>query len=155
MTCLLCMGCYNFRGITIAPEIKTYYVEDFSATVLDLPGDLNYLFAEELRRKVREESKLVYSETDPHIVFSGALTKYNISAIAPDGNSTTSLNRLDIGIKVTYVNELNEEDTWTKSYSDFEDFDSNANFQEIEEGLYDVIIEDILERVFNDAFTDW
>ncbi len=52
-------------------------------------------------------------------------------------------------------NSINEDDSWSKSYSDFEDFDATADFQSLEDGLIDDIIEDIVERVFNDSFTNW
>jgi len=149
------MSCYNFKGISIPPDIKTYSVENFSYASRDFPSDLNIIFTEELRRKIREETRLVNDDLNPDIVFSGSIIKYDIDYVAPDPDNTTNLNRLEISVKINYVNEKNEEDNYSKNYSDFEDFDSNTNFQSIQEELNETIIEDILERVFNDAFTGW
>jgi len=145
----------GFKGISIPPDAKTFYVENFSLSQADMPIDLNQQFTEELRRKVRQESRLLESNDDPNIIFSGTISKYRISYVAPDENNTTSLNRLEISLKVNYENTLKEDDTWSKTFSDFEDFDSNSNFQDIQDPLIATIIEDILERVFNEAFTDW
>lgn len=153
--CLFSSCSLGFKGISIPPDAKTFSVENFSLGQADMPIDLNQQFTQELRRKVRQESRLTETNDDPHIVFSGVVTKYRISYVAPDENNTTSLNRLEISLKVDYENTLKEDDAWSKSYTDFEDFDSNINFQDIQEDIIATIVEDILERVFNEAFTDW
>ena len=148
-------ACYNFKGISIPPDISSFYVENFSLSNPDAPIDLNQIFTEELRQKIRQESRLINNNSDPDIVFSGSITKYAIKYVAPDENNTTSLNRLEIGLKVNYTSEVNADDNWSKSYSDFEDFDSNEDFQSIQDQLIEDIVEDIVERIFNDSFTNW
>ncbi|MBT8231510.1 MAG: hypothetical protein HKO66_02680 [Saprospiraceae bacterium] len=148
-------ACYNFKGIVIPPDLKTYKVEDTTSAVIDVPIDLAQLFSERLRRKIREESRLVNDNTDPDIVYAAEISGFKVTYLAPDENNTTSLNRLEIRFKITYTNNNNEEDNWTKSYNDFEDFDSNTDFQSIQDGLIEEIIEDVVERVFNDSFTNW
>ena len=152
---LLMSACYNFKGISIPPDINTYYVDNFSLARPDMPIDLNQLFTEKLREKIRQESRLVNDNNTPDIVFSGSVTKFAIDFVAPDENNTTSLNRMSIGIRVEYSNELNPDDNWSKSYSDFEDFDSNQDLQSIQDQLIEDIIDDIVERIFNDSFTNW
>ncbi len=153
---LIITGCtFGFKGISIPPEAKTFYVENFTLSSNDVPVDLNLEFTEELRRKVREETRLVADQENPHIVFTGQVNAYRVSFVAPDDNNSISLNRLEIRVKINYENTFNEEENWSKTYSDFEDFDSNTNIQDVRDELIDVIIEDILERVFNDAFTNW
>jgi len=148
-------SCYNFKGISLPVNIDTFYVEDFSLLSAEAPPDLNQLFAEGLRKKIREESRLTYSNDDANITFKGTVNKYKISYIAPEEGNTTSLNRLEISVKIEYQNNLNEDDSWTKTYSDFEDYDSTEDFQSIKDGLINVILDDMLERIFNDAFTNW
>lgn len=150
-------ACYNFKGISIPPDIDTFYVENFTLTpqAIAAPINLSQDLTEELRRKIREETRLTNDNYEPDISFSGEITKYSIIPIAPEPGNTTSLNRLEISVKITYKNEKNSEDDYSKNYSDFEDFDSNQNFNALEDELTDIIIEDILERIFNDAFTGW
>lgn len=152
---LILQGCYSFKGISIPNDINTYYVEDFNVSAPNVPADLNQIFAEALRKKVREESKLVYNDSEPDVIFEGTITKYANFAVAPEEGNTTSLNRLEISVSITYVNEINTDDTWTKRYTDFEDYDSTIDLQSIETELIETIVEDIMERIFNDAFTNW
>lgn len=149
------MSCYNFKGISIPPDIKTYYVENFTLVDAGAPIDININFTEALRRKIREESRLVNNNETPDLSFSGSISNYAIKYVAPEEDNTTSLNRLEISVKVSLDNTKDEEASWSKTYSDFEDFDSNADFQSLQDGLIDEIIEDIVERIFNDSFTNW
>lgn len=155
LTTLLFISCYNFKGITIPNEMKTYKVENFTLANANAPIDLDQEFTESLRRKIREESKLLNTTGESDVTYSGQITMYKVSFVAPTGENTTSLNRLEIGIKVEFTNSLNEDESWSKSYQDFEDFDATADFQSLEEGLIDDIIEDMVERIFNDSFTNW
>jgi len=56
---------------------------------------------------------------------------------------------------VEYINYKDEEQNWKKSYSAFQDYDSNGDLSSIQDNLIAAIVEDIVERVFNDAFTNW
>jgi len=146
---------YDFKGISIDSSIKTYYVEDFVRGIADCPVDLDQRFAELLRQKVRDESRLINNETEPDIAFLGTVTSYRTVSVAPEEGSTTSLNRLEIGVRVEYINYLDEEKNWEKRYTAFEDYDSNTDFGAIEESITTNIIDDIVERIFNEAFTNW
>ena len=146
---------FGFKGISIKPEVKSFAVENFALIDQAAPNNLNQIFSEELRLKVRQESRLTEDNENPDIIFSGTVSRYRVEFAAPDANNTASLNRLTIEVKIKYENLIDEEDTWEKTYSDFEDYDSNGNLQQLQDGLIDVIVDDILERAFNDAFTDW
>jgi hypothetical protein len=154
-TLILSACSFGFKGISIKPEVKSFSVENFALIDQAAPNDLNQTFSEELRLKVRQESRLTENNENPDIIFSGTVSRYRVEFAAPDANNTASLNRLTIEVKIKYENLIDEEDTWEKTYSDFEDYDSNGNLQQLQDGLIDVIVDDILERAFNDAFTDW
>ena len=60
-----CFFLYTFKDISISPDVKTYYVDDFDNTAFGSPATLSQDFSEELRGKVRKETSLVYDDTDP------------------------------------------------------------------------------------------
>ena len=159
LSLILCISllssCYSFKGINIPSNVNTFYVEDFTLTSSNAPGDLNQVFAQGLRQKIREESRLINNNTEPDIIFKGSITRYTVLSVAPEEGSTTSLNRLEIGVRIDYENTLDEEDSWTKNYTDFEDYDASEDLQSLRDDLIDEIIEDMMERIFNDAFANW
>ena len=130
-------------------------VLDFVTIDNDAPADIERVFSEALREKVRTESKLKQNELDPDIQFEGEITKYETSSETPVEGNTVDVVKLTIGVRVTYTNLRNEEDTWTKPFSNFRTFGADQNLLDIEEQLIDEIFEQITESVFNEAFTDW
>lgn len=152
----LITGCaYGFKGISIPPDVNTFSVDNFALSVSAAPQGIEVLFAETLRDKVRNESRLKYNSDNPDIIFSGSIVTYNISAQSPEEGSVVAFNKLTIGIKVNYDSLLNEEDSWTKSFNFYADFDSSEDISTIETELVETIYEQLVENIFNDSFTDW
>jgi hypothetical protein len=162
---IVCMGCllslgtgcrYSFRGISIPPDVRTYYVGDFQNAAAEAPGDINQRFAEALRAKVRNESRLIYTEIDPDIEFSGKITAFTLRPEALQAGNTVAQNKLEIFITVTYINNKDESKNWNqKQFSFFRTFNSDQDFISIQDGLITEIFDQILENIFNDAFTGW
>lgn len=151
----LCSCYFGFRGISIQPEVNTFYVQNFSNRSNNNAPDIEILFAEALRQKVRDESKLTNNEEEPDVEFLGSVKETRITAIAPQEGNTTSLNRMEIFVEIEYINHQFPDESWKKSYSAFQDYDRNQDFNSIRDRMTDDIIENIMERVFNDAFTNW
>ncbi len=155
ISCFLQVSCYSFKGITIPPEIKSYYVEDFTNNTLNAPPEIDQLFSEALRKIIREQSRLTYTETDPDITFSGSIVGFRVVAVAPVEGNTTALNRLEVSVQINYRNIRDSEEDWDKRYSDFEDFSTDVDLSSVQDELVADIVADIAERVFNDSFTNW
>ncbi len=151
------MGCkYSFRGISIPPDVTTYFVDEFQNTAPEAPGDINQRFAEALRAKVRNESRLIYTETEPDIEFSGKITGFTLRPEALEAGNTVAQNKLEIFITVNYVNNKDDSKNWNqKQFSFFRTFNSDQDFLSIQEGLITEIFDQILENIFNEAFTGW
>ena len=156
LTTLVSSGCYfGFKGISIQPDVKSYYVHDFINKHPDNAQNIDQLFAEALRMKVRDESRLTNDEVEPDVEFMGSVDETRITPVAAQEGNTTSLNRMEIFVEIEYLNNKHEKDSWKKKYSAYRDFDRNQDFNSVRDGLTDEIIENIMERVFNDAFTNW
>ncbi|MEO6131188.1 MAG: LPS assembly lipoprotein LptE [Saprospiraceae bacterium] len=148
-------GCYLLKGYSIAPEVQTYFVGNFKLTALNAPGTITQTFAESLKDKISKESRLKYTETNPHLEFNGSIQAFNVSSVAPQPGETTAFNRLTISVMVEYTNHLNPKDQWTKSFSHFEDFPSETDLLQVQDDLINIIFKQILEDIFNQAFNNW
>lgn len=154
---LILCGCYSFKGISIPPEANTFYVEDFTLRANNAPADINQRFAEALRTKVRNESRLTKAEVDPDIIFEGSVNVYKVEGTAPQEGNTVALNKLTIGVSITYKNVKGEskDDEWTQSFSFFRDFDATIDLNAVEDDFIEEIFEQLTENIFNKAFTNW
>ena len=139
----------------IAPEVQTYYVGNFKLTAVNAPITITQTFAESLKDKISKESRLKYSDKNPHLEFNGTVQSYNVTSVAPQPDETTAFNRLTISISVEYTNNLNPKDQWTKSFSHFADFPSGVNLLTVQDELIVTIFNQILEDIFNQAFNNW
>lgn len=152
---LFLSGCYSFKGIAIPPDINTYFVDNFQNAVPQAPGDINQRFSEALRAKIRNESRLTYQEENADIEFSGSITGFRLSPEAPQAGNTVALNKLEITVSVNYVNNKDETKNWKKQFSFFRTFESDKDFISIQESLIDEIFKQLMENIFNQAFTGW
>jgi hypothetical protein len=147
-------GCYSFRGISIPPGAQTFFVQQFD-DVSGGPATLSQDFSETLRDKVRTESRLTLRETDPDVIFSGSITRYQVSYVAPQGDNTSASNRLTIDIRTQYTSELDESQNWDRNFTFFLDFERDQDLLSIQDELIEQIFEQLVEDIFQAAFTNW
>lgn len=150
-------SCWNYKlkGISIDPAASTYYVSDFRNITIEAPSNIHTTFSEKLRAKVRIETNLKEKETDADILFEGSITSYDVIAQAAKGNNQSGFQQFKITVKVKYTSAIDEKDTWEQDFSFFKDFDTNQNFQDVEEDFVEEIFNQIIEDIFNKAFTNW
>jgi hypothetical protein len=150
-------SCYSFKGISIPPDVNTFYVENFqlSSSAIGAPGDLGIRYTESLRAKIRNESRLKYKELDADIEISGNIDGFNIRPEAPQAGNTVALNKFEIVISVNFVNNKDDAQTWKQSFSFFRTFPSDQDFQSAQDGLITEVFRQLNEDVFNKAFTTW
>lgn len=151
-------GCYSFKGISIDySQVKTYFVEQFDITALNAEPTIAIRLTEDLKEKIRTESRLTLEEIDPDISFEGTVTRYTVTSEAPQPGEVTSINRLTIEVAVQYINNVNEEKSWERKrpFSFFFDFGTSQALADVEEEAISTISQQMMEDIFNAAFTDW
>ncbi len=148
-------ACYSFKGVTIPADVNTYYVENFNLSAPNAPVEIDIQFSESLRTKVRTESRLKLTDTDPDVVFAGQITGYQITSEAPREGNTVALNKLDITVQVQFTNHRNEKESYSRSFSFFRTFPADQDLQAVQESLNRDIIKQLTEKIFNETFASW
>ena len=151
----LLSGCYTFKGFSVSPELTTFKIAQFDNTTYNSPPNINQTFTESLKRKISRESRLVLDETNPDIQFDGTITRFNVSSVSPEPGEFTALQRLTIAVNIRYSNFSDEEDKWEESFSFFADFSPDQQLIDVQDELIIIIFDQILEDIFNKAFTNW
>lgn len=152
---ILASGCYSLSGVSIDPSVKTYFVYEFKNNALNSPSSLALTVTENLKDKIRTESRLAYTELNPDIEFKGTIVDYRVTSEAPQPGEISSINRLTILTSIEYIHNKDEEKGWKSNFSHFFDFPSSQDLSSIEEQAISEIFDQILEDIFNRAFTDW
>jgi len=147
----------HLRELVSPPEVNTFYVSpfEFNDQIENAPATLNEDFTQALKDKITGESRLNFTDTDPDIEFSGNIRGFRVTSVAPQPDETTAFNRLEISVSIDFVNNQDEEQNWNSSFSFFNDYPSESNLLDIQDELITNIQEQLVEDIFNKAFTSW
>ena len=148
-------GCYSFRGTSIDPSIQDFFVAQFDSEEDNIVPTLPITLTEKLKNKIRNESRLTYNETDPDIEFRATIIDFRVTAEAPQPGEEVSFNRLNMALMVEYINQRDESKNWQSRFAFFADFPTDQNLIEVQDQLIDVIGDQLVEDIFNKAFTNW
>ena len=148
-------GIYSFSGASISNEVKSVSINQFENVASLAPPVLSNTLTEALKDKFSSETNLIPQESDGDLIFSGRITNYSINPIAIQADETASKNRLSITVKVKFVNIKDEESNFDKTFSINEDYESSQDFTTIEESLNEEIVSQLIDDIFNEAFTNW
>ena len=148
-------GIYSFSGASISNEVKSISINPFENVATLAPPVLSNTLTEALKDKFSSETNLIPLNNDSDLIFSGRITNYSINPIAIQADETASKNRLSITVKVKFVNIIDEESNYDKTFSRYADYESSQDFTSIEESLNEEIISQLIDDIFNEAFTNW
>ncbi len=148
-------GCYSFKGTSISPDVNTFYVAPFDNIAPDAPPTLPITFSEALREKILNESRLIFDDEQPDVEFIGTITTWRVSSEAPQPGELVAFNRLTIGVRVEYINHRNEAENWKSNFSYFADYSADQNLLDVQDQLIEAINEELVNQIFNKAFTNW
>ncbi len=150
-----CQVSYKFNQASVSPDTRTVSVDLFqNFASLAGPG-LNQQFTEALKDVFLTQTNLTIVPENGDIRFSGAITGYTIKPVAIQGNESAALNRLSITVNVKYENTKNEKENFETSFTRFADYDSNLNFNEVEDEVTKDVIDQLTQDIFNKAFSNW
>lgn len=148
-------GIYSFSGASISNVVKSVSINPFENVASLAPPVLSNTLTEALKDKFSSETSLIPLNSDSDLIFSGRITNYSINPIAIQADETASKNRLSITVKVKFVNIIDEESNYDKTFSRYADYESSQDFASIEESLNEEIISQLIDDIFNEAFTNW
>ena len=150
-----CKVSYSFKGTTIDPRIKTFSVQNFNNRAPLVQARLSQNLTDALKDKIQSQTSLNLVNGFADVEFSGDITNYETRPTAITGQETAALNRFTISLKVKYTNTVNPELSFETSFSKYEDYESSKNLASVEEELMKLIVDNMVEDIFNRAFINW
>jgi len=117
--------------------------------------NLSQLFTEGLQEKLIKQTSLNQITDKADLEFSGQITEYDVKPMNISQGDMAAQNRLTIGIKVKFTNNKEHEQDWEKTFSAYEDFDSNSSLNDVEDELVRLIIVKLTDDVFNASIANW
>jgi hypothetical protein len=150
--------CYSLKGISVDPETETYSVTNFENLAVNAPNTLAVNFTEQLKDKIRSETRLRLVNADPHLEIGGRVTEYRVVPVAPrPGQESVALNRLEMAVSVYVKNNTKPSASWgsERRFSHFAEFSSTTELFAVQDVLIRQISTQLLDDIFNAVFNEW
>jgi len=152
-------GVYSFTGTTITAE--SISISTFFNDTSQSPANLGVTFTDQIRDYFQQNTSLAQVDNGGELQMEGTISGYRLSPVAPSAaqsdqsRDVANLTRLTITVKVEYVNLENEDFNFSKSFSQFADFNSDLGLASVEDALIDEIFEQIILDIFNASVANW
>lgn len=145
---------YSAVGVDIPAEAKTITIRPFvnnaSLVNLKLANELTT----QLMDKFQNSTRLVFVDSRGDLSIEGEITSYSVSSESI-GAEVATMNRLTIGIRISYVNRFEEEKSCEKSFSRYVSFNSSLNLSQVEDQLVTEICEALVDDIFSATVGNW
>lgn len=147
---------YSFTGASIPPGTETVSIAEFPNMAPLVNPMLSNILTEALKDKFMTQTSLQLVQQNGHLQFEGTIVDYNTKPMAIQaGTDQAAQNRLTITIKVKFVNEKDPKANFDTQFSRYEDYSSDQNLQDVEDSLIEVIVEQLVDDIFNKAVVNW
>jgi hypothetical protein len=153
---LLLQSCYSFKSTAIDYDVlKTFSVVPFENKSSSAPVGINREFTDKVRDKFRNSTRLSNEPSNGDIVITGYIKEYRTTAAAAQPGITTALQQLDVVVYVKYQNNKQEGKNWDQDFKYQLTFGTEQNFVDIQDALNQEAFDNILDQIFNKAFSGW
>ncbi|MEM7367929.1 MAG: LptE family protein [Bacteroidota bacterium] len=151
-----CSVRFNFTGTQgVDDSLETLSIETFLNEAQIVVPYLAQELTQQMQDRFLNQSRLTLTSGAADIQLSGSINRYAISPVAISGNNTADQNRLTIGVKIKFDNNVAPDDSWEQTFSKFVDFDASNDFTSLEEDLINEILEQITQDVFSKSVGKW
>jgi len=150
-----CKMSYSFTGASIAPDVKTFTVYYFPNRARLVNPNLSQQLTEALQDKLLRQTSLDQIEDSGDLEFEGQITGYDTRPMNIKEGDLAAQTRLTVSVKVKYTNNKNHDDDWDKTFSAYEDFNSDKILSDVEDELMEEILDKLTEDIFNASIANW
>jgi hypothetical protein len=150
-----CKISYSFTGAVPMVGIKTFSVDYFPNRAKLINPNLSQQFTEALQDKLTKQTSYNLIPENGDLEFSGQITDYSVKPMNIQKGDLAAQNRLTVSVKVKFTNNKYHEQDWEKSFSAYEDFDSNSSLGDVENQLVEEINKKLTDDIFNASIANW
>lgn len=150
-----CKVSYSFTGANLSPLVKTYTVYYFPNRARLINPTLSQTFTEGLREKLIRQTSLNELKEKGDIEFEGQITGYETRPMSIQKDDLAAKARLTVTVKLKYTNNKSPEENFERTFSAFEDYDSNLSLSDVEVELCELIVIKLTEDIFNATIANW
>jgi len=146
---------YSTTGASIPLEAKTVSVQFFENLTRSQEAGLNQQVTDKLKDFIQANTQLLLINGTGDIDFEGAITGYTATPTAIVSGDEAAKNRFTITLKIKFTCEVKPEMDFESSFSRYEDYDADTDFETAKSLFTDDLLALLVEDIFNKAFANW
>lgn len=151
-----CVISYKFNGASIDySKVHSIAIADFPNNAALVYAQLSNNLSEGIRDIYSRQTRLQVVRKDGDLELEGEITGYTLTPMAISADSYSAETKLTITVKVRFTNNVAPEESFEKTYSAFQTFDSSQLLTDVQEELCNVMIKEIAENIYNDTVAKW
>lgn len=156
--CVLC-SCsisYKFNGANINYQTThSISIADFLNNAPMVNPSLSPLLSETVRDQYSRQTRLTVLSKGGDLELEGEIVGYDITqgSISKDGFASET--KLTIRVTVHFTNNIYPEESFDKTYSAYQTFDSSQLLSDVQDQLCQIIVTEIAESIYNDTVAKW
>ena len=155
---LLVSGCtvqYTMSGASISPEVETVSVAYFTNQASIVKPSLSQNLTDALKDKIQQNTRLTLVTEGGDVSFEGEISQYDSEPISIGANERAAENRLTMVLRVKYTNNVEPDLSFDKRFSRHEDYESSQTLSQVEDELNELILDQLVQDIFEEAFVNW
>ncbi len=157
--CLTLPSCsisYKFNGASIDyAKVKSIAISDFPNNAALVYPQLSNDLSQGIRDIYQRQTRLQVTNRGGDMELSGEITGYTLTPMAIAADSYSAETKLTITIKVHFTNNIAPEESFDKTYTAFQTFDSSQMLTDVQEELCAIMIKELAENIYNDTVARW
>lgn len=155
VTLIGCTVKYSLSGASIPANARTVSIAYFPNNATIVAPTLSSDLTQGLQDKFQRQTKLELVPEDGDLAFEGEITYYTVSPAAVSSNDVAAVNRLQVTVKVRFVNRIDPQWNYDKSFSAFQDYPATQDLSTAESSLIPELVKTLVEDIFNAAVAQW
>jgi len=151
-----CAISYKFNGASIDyATTKTISIADFPNMAPMVYSPLSQQLSEEIRDLFARQTRLEILRKGGQLELEGEITGYSIAAMSISSDSYAAETKLTITVKVRFTNNIEPSESFEKTYTAYQTFDSNKLLTDVQDELCSIMVTEIAESIYNDTVAKW
>lgn len=146
---------YSLSGASIPPDAKTFSVAYFPNNATMVSPLLSPTLTDALVDIFARRTRLQQVDEGGDFAFEGEITNYTSTTSSVSSDDYALMNRLTITIKVRFTNAVDESASWTKTFTQYEEYESTQLLTEAEGTLIPEIVDKLVLDIFQASASNW
>jgi len=148
-----CSVKYSLSGVSTSA--KTFSVQYIEILAPKAQPSVSDVFTDGIKDKFSTQAGLTLQSKKGDLEFSGSITQYSETYVGVTSAQEAAAMRLTITLKIKFVNNLEPEKSFEKSYTKFRDVDAETGLGDVEETFITEMAEEIIDEIFVKTVADW